>query len=159
MRRVLLAVLFVAFVCAPAHATPEDWRRPVEGRVVRPFKAPTTRYGPGHFGVHLAAAPGTPVRAANGGRVTFAGSVAHVNFVVVLHAGGLRTTYGYLTRPLVHAGDHVIRGQVVGTTVGTVAHFGLREGDTYVDPMQLFTPPDLGDRVHLAPLNAAKGTG
>jgi hypothetical protein len=30
-----------------------------------------------------------------------------------------------------------------------VLHFGLRRGDAYVDPMQLFTAPDLAAIVHL----------
>src|SRR5262249_11693323 len=32
-----------------------------------------------------------------------------------------------------------------------VLHFGLRVGDTYVDPMTLFRPVDLAKVVHLAP--------
>src|SRR5262249_41228396 len=57
----------------PACAT---WLPPVDGAVVRPFQAPAFAYGPGHRGIDLAAAPGTPARAAGDGVVSFAGSVA-----------------------------------------------------------------------------------
>ncbi|MDQ1476611.1 MAG: hypothetical protein QOE62_1840, partial [Actinomycetota bacterium] len=140
------------------------WLRPVSGRVVRPFHAPAFRYGPGHLGVDLAAPPGTPVRAAGAGTVVFAGVVAGTMHVVISHSselrpGDLRTSYSFLASIRVHAGEDVARGAVVGTTGGrgeqhdgSVLHFGLRVGDTYVDPMQLFGPPDLSAVVHLAPV-------
>jgi hypothetical protein len=53
----------------------------------------------------------------------------------------------------------VERGAVIGLTGGRgenhdgrVLHLGLRAGDVFVDPMQLFVPLDLSDRVRLAPV-------
>jgi len=145
---------------AHAHA----WVRPVDGPVVRPFTEPTSVYGAGHRGVDFAAASGTPVRAANGGTVTFAGSVAGTLHVTVTHTSGLRTTYSFLASVSVHTGDDLDRGDVLGTTGGTpgqddeapehgdgVLHFGLRLGDRYLDPMLLFRPVDLTKVVRLAP--------
>jgi hypothetical protein len=61
----------------------------------------------------------------------------------------------------VRAGQSVSRGDVLGTTGGTgpdhdgaVLHLGLRVGDRYVDPMQLFRPADLTKLVHLVPADA-----
>lgn len=171
-RRALVVVLFttvaVVVTARPAHAAapaPVDaddgavgWLRPVAGAVVHPFEEPVTVYGAGHRGVDLAAAPGTPVRAANDGVVSFAGSVAGTLHVTVTHTGGLRTSYSFLTEVSVRAGQEVARGDVVGTTGGTgpdhdgaVLHLGLRVGDRYVDPMQLFRPGDLTKLVHLVP--------
>jgi murein DD-endopeptidase MepM/ murein hydrolase activator NlpD len=135
------------------------WQRPVAGRVVRPFQAPAFRYGAGHLGVDLAAAPGTPVRAAGAGTVVFAGVVAGTMHVVISHRPDLRTSYSFLASIRVRRGEEVARGAVIATTGGrgdqhdgSVLHVGVRVGDTYVDPMQLFGPPDLAAVVHLAPV-------
>jgi hypothetical protein len=154
-----VSLLLVAGLPVPAGA--EDataWVRPVDGPVAVAFRAPESRFGAGHRGVDFAASPGTPVRAANDGVVAFAGNVAGSLHVVVAHAGGLRTSYSFLSTVGVHAGQPVARGDVLGESGGTgaghdgsVLHFGLRVGDTYVDPMMLFRPPDLTKLVHLAP--------
>ncbi|HEX4491525.1 MAG TPA: M23 family metallopeptidase [Acidimicrobiia bacterium] len=154
-------VLFGAFViapAAPAFAFPSGpWTRPVDGPVVRGFDPPTTRFGPGHLGVDFGVRSGTPVRAANDGTVVFAGRVGAGLHVVVLNAGDVRTTDSFLASIAVVRGQHVARGETVGTTGGTgpqhaadVLHFGVRVGDDYIDPMLLFGPPDLGAIVHLA---------
>ena len=155
MRKVVFLVALLFVFAAPAAA----WVKPVDGPVVRPFEPPRTRYGAGHLGVDFRAGPGTPVRAAGPGVVVFAGRVGTELDVVVRHPGGLRTTYAFLSSVAVHAGDSVQAGTIVGRSGGTgpnhdgsVVHFGLRIGATYVDPMQLFRPPDLGAVVHLAPV-------
>jgi Peptidase family M23 len=134
------------------------WLPPVDGRVVRPFQAPAFAYGPGHRGIDLAAPPGTPVHAAGDGVVSFAGSVAGSLHVVVAHDGGLRTTYAFLAGATVRNGEHVTRGQVVGTVGGSgpehdpgALHFGLRLGDRYLDPQRLFEVCDLTQLVRLVP--------
>ncbi len=138
------------------------WLPPVDGPVVRPFQAPAFAYGPGHRGVDLAAPPGTPVRAAADGVVSFAGSVAGSLHVVVAHDGDLRTTYAFLAGTNVRTGEGVARGQVVGVVGGSgpehepgALHFGLRLGDRYVDPQRLFAACDLTELVRLVPVDEA----
>jgi len=159
VRRALLVVIvcFGALLPAPARAA-VGWVHPVDGPLVRPFEPPSTRYGPGHLGVDFRARPGTPVQAAGPGRVVFAGAVGTTLHVVVLHTGNRRTSYSFLASVHARAGDIVEAGTVVGTSGGvgenhdgSVLHFALRISDAYVDPMQLFAPPDLGAVVHLAP--------
>jgi hypothetical protein len=165
-RRVLVVVLSTVVALGvtgrPARAAPDDggggWQRPVDGAVVHPFDAPSSPYGAGHRGVDFAAVPGTPVRAANDGVVSFAGSVAGSLHVTIAHAGDLRTSSSFLSSVAVRAGQRVARGDIIGATggVGTghdgsVLHFGLRIGDRYVDPMVLFRPADLTKLVHLVP--------
>ncbi len=134
------------------------WLLPVDGPVVRPFEEPATRYGPGHRGADLGAPRGTVVRAANDGAVSFAGSVAGALHVVVAHDGNLRTSYVFLSRIDVQAGQGVRRGDPLGATGSTEPdggpdglHLGLRVGDRYIDPMQLFAPTDLTQLVRLVP--------
>jgi hypothetical protein len=73
MRRTLL-VLAVAVLVLPARAPAWTW--PTDGAVLRPFVLGSDPYAAGqHRGVDLAGEPGSPVRAAAGGTVTFAGTV------------------------------------------------------------------------------------
>jgi hypothetical protein len=155
-----VCVVSALLVPVPAGADEGGWTRPVDGAVVRPFEEPVARFAPGHRGVDFAAAPGTPVRAANDGRVTFAGAVAGSLHVVVAHAAGIRTSYSFLLRVDVRTGDLVRRGQVVGAAGGTgpahgpgVLHLGARIGERYIDPMLLFGPTDLTKLVRLVPID------
>jgi len=125
---------------------------------VRAYREPPARFASGHRGVDFSAPVGTPVRAANTGTVTFAGSVAGSLHVVVAHAGGIRTSYSFLARIELRVGATVARGDVLGAAGGTgsghgpgVLHFGARAGDRYFDPMLLFPPTDLTKLVHLVP--------
>ena len=145
---------------APAPGGCGAWLPPVEGEITKAFQAPAFAYGPGHRGVDFAAAPGTNVRAAADGVVAFAGSVAGSLHVVVAHDGGLRTTYAFLSGVVLREGDRVTRGQVVGIAGGSGPehdqaglHFGLRLGDRYLDPQQLFEVCDLTQLVRLVPLD------
>jgi murein DD-endopeptidase MepM/ murein hydrolase activator NlpD len=154
MRRFVLAFLVFALIPTPAHASADAWVWPVIGRVVRPFDPPATSYGPGHRGVDLAAPPNAPVRAAAAGIVVFAGTIAHAPWVVVLHPGRVRTTYGLLRAIKVRRGQRVHAGQLVGRARrrGTI-YFGVRIGPEYVDPLVFFEPLDLPTVVHLAPID------
>jgi peptidase M23-like protein/putative serine esterase DUF676 len=152
-----------AAATAPAPSAPAPcavWLPPVDGAVVRPFQAPAFAYGPGHRGIDLAAPPGTPVRAAGDGVVSFAGSVAGSLHVVVAHDGDLRTTYAFLADTSVRTGERIARGQVVGVVGGSgtehepgALHFGLRLGDRYLDPQRLFEACDLTQLVRLVPVD------
>ena len=113
------------------------YRRPVPGRVLDPFRAPVGHFGPGNRGIDLATVPGEPVMAAAAGIVTFAGLVAGVRYVVVLHADRIRTSYSPLDATSVKRGAVVAAGQEVGRA-GTALHLGARAGQAYVDPMVLF---------------------
>jgi murein DD-endopeptidase MepM/ murein hydrolase activator NlpD len=87
--------------------------------------------------VRYAVAPGTVVRAAAAGTVTFSGVVVDVRYVVVRHADGLLATYGGLRSSPLVAGGVVAAGAVVGSS-GDELYFGLRTGaDEYIDPQPL----------------------
>ena len=161
--RVVCAAAAVAFVTsslvdASVAAQPQEWIPPVGGAVLRPFVEPIAQYAAGHRGVDFVAAAGSPVRAANDGVVSFAGTVAGAVHVVVAHEGGIRTSYSFLTSADVRVGQRVSRGQVVGRAGGSgdahgagILHFGVRIGERYLDPMLLFRPRDLTQIVRLVP--------
>lgn len=140
----MLAVAVGLLVLLPGPAGPvAEWVWPVAGSqtVLRPFAPPQTRYGPGHRGADVAAAVGSPVRAAGAGRVSYAGLLAGRGVVVVVH-GDLRSTYEPV-RSSVRVGDAVRAGDVLGRLAAgghcpvSCLHWGLRRGDVYLDPVRL----------------------
>ena len=95
-----------------------------------------------HSGVDLAAAPGTPVYAANGGRVIFAGWNDYgYGYTIVLAHGPFLTLYGHLSEIHVGCRQNVQPGQLIGgvgntgNSSGPHLHFEIRYGvDSPQDP-------------------------
>ncbi len=164
--RAVLAVPGVAvllLLLAPAGAA-GAWRWPVEGEVVREFAVGADRFAPGqHRGINVAAAVGTSVHAACGGRVRFAGPVADNGRTVSVVCGRHVATYLHLETIAVRRGQPVPPGARLGTVGRTGRpdrgpahlHLGARElaSGRYVDPRDLMaatavTPPVLaGPRI------------
>jgi murein DD-endopeptidase MepM/ murein hydrolase activator NlpD len=163
--RVLLLLLTLVSVAAPAPAEASPavrapapaWVAPLAGTldVTRPFERPPGPFAAGHRGVDLGGPAGSAVLAAGDGVVVFAGMVAGRPVVSIDHPDGLRTTYEPVD-PAVAAGQHAARGSPIGTLVAghtgcpreACLHWGLRRGETYLDPMLLLRPV----RVRLLPL-------
>ena len=144
------ALAFLGIPVALAES-PHVW--PISGPVVRGYDPPQSSYSAGHRGVDIGAPKGTPVASAADGVVTFVGVINSVPMITVTH-GDIRTTYQPVA-PIVSTGQHVIAGQVIGTLVSghgatTSLHFGVLQGETYLDPLSW-----LGDqatqRVRLLP--------
>jgi murein DD-endopeptidase MepM/ murein hydrolase activator NlpD len=101
-----------------------------------------------HTGIDLGAAEGTPVMAANGGRVIFAGwnSWGYGYMVAMIH-GSYMTVYGHLSAVYVGCGQEVASGTVIGAvgntgnSSGPHLHFEIRvrQGSTYVPQNPAFT--------------------
>ena len=99
-----------------------------------------------HSGVDYAAPRGTPVVAANTGRVALVGDFFFPGRLVILdHGLGLYTLYFHLDTVAVTDGDLVDRGHVVGTVgatgraTGPHLHFGALVGGARIDPSTLET--------------------
>jgi murein DD-endopeptidase MepM/ murein hydrolase activator NlpD len=137
-------------VTAPAPPTSpppagERFSWPADGRLGDRFGVNPTS-GRRHEGLDILAPVGTPVRAAQDGRVVTAGHDATLNggygnLVIIEHAGGFTTRYAHLSAVGVAVGDVVSDGQVIGATgmTGNVAsaqvHFEIRRGDVAEDPL------------------------
>ena len=137
-----LTALLLASTPTPAvaEAVPRgQWPLTGAVRVIEGFDPPAQRWLAGHRGVDLAAHRGAAVLAAAGGRVTYAGRLAGRGVVVVDH-GSVRTTYEPV-EPLAAVGDQVKAGAVVGRIgsgghcSGHCLHWGLKRGDTYLNPL------------------------
>jgi len=123
---------------SPAAGDPTvDYSAPVDAPVIDPFRPPPQPWLPGNRGIEYETVPGTPVRAAADGVVTFAGSVAGSLHVTVRHADGIRTSYSFLATVGARTGQRLARGDVVGVA-GSRLHVGARRGDTYIDPESLW---------------------
>jgi murein DD-endopeptidase MepM/ murein hydrolase activator NlpD len=133
VRFVVLVLLLWCHTNAPAAQASACWRPPVPAPVSDPFREPLCRWCPGNRGIEYATRAGDAVTAVTAGEVTFSGSVAGVDYVVVRHPDGKRATYGNLSDRLAGRGGVIARGTVVGRAAGTF-HFGLRDGDRYIDP-------------------------
>jgi murein DD-endopeptidase MepM/ murein hydrolase activator NlpD len=96
-----------------------------------------------HAGIDIAAELGTPVAAAEAGRVTYAGwrDGGWGIEVTIAHVRGVRTIYAHLSRALVRLGQRVTARQVLGRVgatgdaTGPHLHFEVRFHGAAVDPL------------------------
>jgi murein DD-endopeptidase MepM/ murein hydrolase activator NlpD len=143
---------------APSDGIPfGTYRWPVHGEVIRPFEEPVNQFSAGHRGIDIAAPFGEPIRAPADGTVSFAGTVAGSLFISIDHAGGIRTSYSWVSAVSVKKGQAVRAGEVIGKTGQghpgsdrTHLHFSARLDGTYIDPMLLLGGGNLDDVIHLA---------
>ena len=78
------------------------------------------RGGREHRGVDMAAAAGSPIRAAADGTVVYSGEQRGYGKVVVIdHGDGIETLYAHNTRNLVKRGQDVLQGQMIATVGDT----------------------------------------
>ena len=112
---------------------------PISGAFTSPFGM---RWGRLHAGVDLAAPEGTPIRAAQAGKVVLAGwTGGYGNYTCVQHGGSLSTCYAHQSRYGTSVGASVSQGQVIGYvgntghSFGAHLHFETRINGSPVDPM------------------------
>ncbi len=157
MRRLLrLLIFFLALAAffAPATSAYAAWVWPVAGKVITPYRNGTDPYATGqHRGIDIAAPVRTPVVAAAGGDVRFAGTAGSSGLTISIRtADGYDTSYLHLSSLSIRAGAHVSTGQRIGA-VGVTGvrsataphlHFGVRDAGTrhdYHDPLAFLPPP------------------
>lgn len=97
-----------------------------------------------HSGTDFRAAVGTPVVAANDGRVVLVEKRFYSGGTVLLnHGEGIYTCYFHMSKFRVKAGDFVKRGEILGLSgksgrvTGPHLHFSARINGVQVDPRQL----------------------
>jgi murein DD-endopeptidase MepM/ murein hydrolase activator NlpD len=124
---------------APQSAT-SNFIWPVHGRVIATYG--NTAQGTHNDGIDIVAPAGTPVLAADGGEVAYAGNElrGYGNLILLKHDNGFITAYAHNATMLVKRGMRVARGQKIATVGATGAvdepqlHFEIRRGTRALDP-------------------------
>jgi murein DD-endopeptidase MepM/ murein hydrolase activator NlpD len=133
---------------APAPSGGGLFGRPVNGPITSPFGLrfhPILHYWRLHDGMDFGVACGTPLYAARGGRVVDAYyGGGYGNRVIIDHGwldgASMSTSYNHMTRFIVHAGQQLSRGQLIGysgttgLSTGCHLHFMVYRNGTPVNP-------------------------
>jgi murein DD-endopeptidase MepM/ murein hydrolase activator NlpD len=112
---------------------------PARGRLSSRFGM---RKGRPHEGIDLAASRGTPIYAAESGRVIHSGRLSgYGKVVIVKHAGAFRTVYAHASKLLVKKGAFVERREKIalvgstGRSTGPHVHFEIRRSEKPLNPL------------------------
>lgn len=99
------------------------------------------RWGRPHQGIDMAAPSGTPIVAAEGGKVVFSGwKQGYGSFVALDHGYGYVTHYAHCSKILVKVGDKVKKGQLIakvgntGRSTGPHLHFEVVAKGVHQNP-------------------------
>lgn len=111
---------------------------PTRGRISSRYGM---RNGSMHRGLDIAAAKGTAINAADGGKVIFAGyKGAYGNMVEIDHGNGYKTRYAHASKILVTVGTKVYKGQHIanmgstGRSTGSHLHFEVIKNGANQNP-------------------------
>lgn len=113
---------------------------PVKGKIISRFGG---KHEDRNNGIAIAARQGTPIRAAERGKVIYSGADLrdYGNLIVIDHDGGFATVYAHNQVNLVTRGERVGRGQVIakvgmtGIAETPYVHFEIRHETKAKDPL------------------------
>jgi murein DD-endopeptidase MepM/ murein hydrolase activator NlpD len=117
---------------APRPASSPGFIWPVTGYI-------STYFTSWHNGIDIANALGTPVHAAQAGKVVYSGwdNSGYGYMVRIDHGNGLQTLYGHASKLIAKVGEVVEQGQVImllgstGRSTGPHVHFSIFQGSGY----------------------------
>jgi len=119
--------------------TPSIW--PAHGRIMSTFGYRSFPWRGFHAGLDINTAYGTPIKAAAGGAVSYAGwRSGYGNTVVIDHGSGFETLYGHISRIKILSGQKVKKGDIIafvgtsGYATGPHLHYEVSVNGSKVDP-------------------------
>jgi murein DD-endopeptidase MepM/ murein hydrolase activator NlpD len=123
-----------------------SFRWPTSGVITSYFgyrDAPNAAASTNHNAIDIANGYGTPIYAADGGEVIFAGWSGSYGYLIKIdHVNtGIVTYYAHCNELYVSVGDRVYKGEHIaamgstGNSTGPHLHFGVLKYDTWVDPL------------------------
>jgi len=128
--------------------------KPVDGRISTEFgmiRYVNKKESGRHSGFDLAAAKGTPVKAANSGIVRLSMLLKVTGNTVILdHGLNVYSSYAHLDKLLVKEGDLVKKGDIIGEvgstgfSTGPHLHWTTTIGKVYINPESLMSKDPLG---------------
>jgi murein DD-endopeptidase MepM/ murein hydrolase activator NlpD len=114
---------------------------PVNGPITSPF-CERRAWESCHPGIDIGVPAGTPIRAADSGRVVIAGwTGGYGNYTCIQHTASLSSCYGHQSAILVSVGQNVSQGQVIGRVgctglcFGDHLHFEVRINGAVTNPL------------------------
>ncbi|MFL5894371.1 MAG: murein hydrolase activator EnvC family protein [Thermoleophilaceae bacterium] len=114
---------------------------PVNGPITSPF-CERRAWEACHPGIDIGVPSGTPIRAADSGRVAIAGwEGGYGNYTCIQHTASLSTCYGHQSSIRVSVGQSVSQGQIIGLTgctglcFGPHLHFEVRINGAVTNPL------------------------
>ncbi len=115
--------------------------RPYYGAVSARFGSSGSRWASTHTGIDYAGRTGDPIKAADGGTVTFAGwNGSYGKMVKISHGNGLETWYAHMSSISVRSGQKVAKGSTIGyvgntgNSTGPHLHFEVRKNGVAKNP-------------------------
>ena len=122
-----------------------SFRWPCSGRISSRFGYRNTGIAGAstyHKGIDIGNSYGTPILAADGGTVTYAGWMSGYGYLIIIdHGNGYETYYGHNSSLVASVGEKVYKGQQVarmgstGISSGNHCHFGVKKNGTFVNPL------------------------
>lgn len=106
---------------------------------------PITKQSSTHTGIDMPSPVGTPIYAADSGKITFSGwKGGYGNTVIIEHKNGYQTLYAHNSKLVVKEGQYVERGQYIakmgstGQSTGSHLHFEIKRGGKAINPLYFY---------------------
>ena len=110
---------------------------PVKGKVIAPYE-------PSRLGVTLETKPAATVAAMDTGVVVYAGSREDTGFTVIIrHAGGMQSVYGWIEQGRVEVNDWIKGGETIGLVSKNSSqpsgyfYFAVSKDNKFVNPAEV----------------------
>lgn len=101
------------------------------------------RWGRKHAGIDIGVKIGTPIKASDGGVVTFSGTKGgYGRCVIINHGANMSTLYAHNSKLYVRKGEKVFKGQTIaasgntGRSTGPHLHFEIRKNNVPLNPIK-----------------------